>query len=476
MTSSASHAQESWDAIYLGGAKIGYVHVYLERLKHKGHDYQRVRVDIEQKLKRGRDTTITRLSYGTIETLEGQVLKLDTLTWIGEQKLRAHGDVIGGKMKLQLDGSGQQQEQVIPWSPDVRGPYAAEQSMAAKPMKEHEARSLKMFMPTLNRICDIQLQARAIEPAILGDGTSRPLLRIEQTTMLDGKARPEYDIKLWADSQGQILKQEQDLLGGYVQYRTTKEAALSEGGPIQLDLITATLIKTPRRIPDPEKTRYVKYRITLKDGEPAQVFPNDFRQTLLPEANKNTAILEVKSVGPTGGEGGPGEVDTQFMKANTLVTSNDSRVKSLAVRATRGVDDPWEKVVRINHFVFENVRDKNLEVAFAAASEVARNLSGDCTEHAVLSAAMCRAAGIPSRVVAGLIYVEEQAGFGFHMWNEVYINERWVAVDSSWDQTAVDAVHIKLSESSLEGVAPFEVLMPVIRVMGKLEIEPIETQ
>jgi transglutaminase-like putative cysteine protease len=251
---------------------------------------------------------------------------------------------------------------------------------------------------------------------------------------------------------------------------------MAEGGPIQFDLINGTVIKTARKISNSEKTAYVKYRITLKDGEPSQVIASDARQTLTPESNKNTAILQVRSIGPAGGEAGPAEVDQEYLQANALVTSNDSRVRSLMARATRGVVDPWEKVVRIDRFVFQNVRDKNLEVAFATASEVARNFSGDCSEHAVLAAAMYRAAGIPARVVVGLIYVDEKAGFGYHMWNEVYVNQRWVAVDSSWDQAPVDAVHIKLSDSSLEGVAPFEALMPVIRVMGKLEIEPVETQ
>ena len=36
------------------------------------------------------------------------------------------------------------------------------------------------------------------------------------------------------------------------------------------------------------------------------------------------------------------------------------------------------------------------------------------------------------------------------MWNEVYVNQRWVAIDPSWDQSTVDAVHIKLSDSSLK--------------------------
>ncbi len=80
---------------------------------------------------------------------------------------------------------------------------------------------------------------------------SDPLLRVEQTTQVDGKPRPEFDAKLWVDSQGQVLKSEQDLLGGYVIYRTTEEAAKSPGGPIQFDLIKNTVIKVAPRSPPP---------------------------------------------------------------------------------------------------------------------------------------------------------------------------------------------------------------------------------
>jgi transglutaminase/protease-like cytokinesis protein 3 len=105
---------------------------------------------------------------------------------------------------------------------------------------------------------------------------------------------------------------------------------------------------------------------------------------------------------------------------------------------------------------------------------VARTLSGDCTEHAVLTAAMCRSEGIPARVATGLVYAESLGGFGFHMWNEVYVNRRWVAIDSAFDETDVDAVHLKLTDSSLDGVAQFETFLPVSRVMGKLKIEVVE--
>ena len=467
-------AQESWDAIYLAGAKTGFIHTFVEKVKDRGRDYLRVRIDIEQSVKRREDVAVIKLQYGTIEALDGQVLRLDTRTQAGGQDLRAHGDVLNGAMKLILEGGGQSQSQVIPWGDDVRGPYAPEQSMARKPMKENEKRDLRMFIPEMNKVCDVQLQARTVEPVLLGDGTKRPLLRVDQTTVIEGKPRPEYDARVWVDSAGQVLKSEQDVLGGIVMYRTTKEAATSPGGPVQFDLILGTVVKVARKIPDPERTRHVKYRITLKDSDPAGLIPNDPRQTLQTEASTSSAILEVKSVGPLDGAPSANEAEPQYLKPNALVTSDDARVRSLAERATRGVVDPWQKATRIERWVHQNIRDKNFQVAFAAANVVARDLSGDCTEHSVLTAAMCRAVGVPARVVIGLIYVDDLEGFGYHMWNEVYVNRRWVAIDASWDQSTVDAVHIKLSETSLEGVSPFEAFLPLVRVMGKLGIEPIE--
>ena len=171
----------------------------------------------------------------------------------------------------------------IPWGPDVRGPYAPEQSMARKPMKEHEDRPLKMFMPELNKVCDIVLHARTFEPTVLGDGASHPLLRVDQTTKIDGKPMPDYDVTLWVDKDGQVLKGEQDIFGGMVMIRTTKEAALSPGGPIKFDLIKDTVIKVARNIPNAEKTHQVKYRVTLKNGDLAQTIPSDSRQTIKPD-------------------------------------------------------------------------------------------------------------------------------------------------------------------------------------------------
>ena len=111
-----------------------HAHLFVEKVTDRGKEYQRVRLDIELQPQLGdKDQSDIKLMYGTIETLDGQVLRLDTRTEAGRlQDIRVHGDVdmAGQRMKLNIDIAGKKQSQIIPWTADVRGPYVrAEQSM-----------------------------------------------------------------------------------------------------------------------------------------------------------------------------------------------------------------------------------------------------------------------------------------------------------------------------------------------------------
>ncbi len=473
---SPAGAQDSWDSVFLSGQKVGHIHTFVAPVTDKGRELVRVRVDMVLSFKRDQDRVKIETRYGTIETPEGAVLRLDSRTLASQQEMRTFGDVINNQMTLTLEGAGQRQQLSIPWGPDVRGPYAAEQSLSRTPIKAGESRSIKMFIPDLNKVCDMTLVARASEEVELGGGEKRPLMRVEQTASLEGKPRPEYSMTYWVEAGGQVLKSSSDILGGMVTYRTTRDAATSPDGAGALDQLVTSIIKVTRKIPRPESSRNIVYHVALKDESPVQVFPNDRRQGIQQGKDKTSAILQVKTAGRNDGPQGPEAVDKEFLQPNSLITSADERVMALARQAVGAAVDPWDKAVRIERWVATNMKDKNFATAFAPASEVARNLSGDCTEHGVLTAALCRAAGIPARVAIGLVYVDHLGGFGFHLWNEVYVNRRWVAIDAAFDQTEVDAVHLKLSDTSLAGVSPYEAFLPVVRVMNKLTIEPQEVR
>jgi transglutaminase-like putative cysteine protease len=80
---------------------------------------------------------------------------------------------------------------------------------------------------------------------------------------------------------------------------------------------------------------------------------------------------------------------------------------------------------------------KSMHSSYAAnanlASEVARSLQGDCTEHALLTAALARSARIPARLVQGaaLVYADGQWQAYGHAWVQTNEAGRWTVRDSA---------------------------------------------
>ena len=111
--------------------------------------------------------------------------------------------------------------------------------------------------------------------------------------------------------------------------------------------------------------------------------------------------------------------------------------------------------------------------------EIARDLKGDCRQHAMLTAAMCRAAGVPSRTAVGLVYVNDPDRgpvFGFHMWTEVWVRGKWLGVDATLGRGGVGPAHLKVTDSSWHNMQTLAPLLPVIRVMGRLAIEVVNVE
>jgi transglutaminase-like putative cysteine protease len=113
--------------------------------------------------------------------------------------------------------------------------------------------------------------------------------------------------------------------------------------------------------------------------------------------------------------------------------------------------------------------------ALGPASQVARELRGDCRGYAFLTAALCRAESIPARTAVGLIYVEKAGKpyFGFHMWTEVNIDGRWLGVDGTLGRGGIGAEHIKVADHSWHDMESLTPLLPVNRILGKTRIEVV---
>jgi transglutaminase-like putative cysteine protease len=106
-------------------------------------------------------------------------------------------------------------------------------------------------------------------------------------------------------------------------------------------------------------------------------------------------------------------------------------------------------------------------VSIPSALEVLKQREGDCNEHTALYTALARAAGIPTRMAAGIVYLEK--GFYYHAWPEVWLG-RWTAVDPTFNQFPADATHIRFIAGGLDRQSE------ILRLVGKLKVEVLEYQ
>ena len=224
-------------------------------------------------------------------------------------------------------------------------------------------------------------------------------------------------------------------------------------------------------MPDPRGAARLAWRVTLEDKNPAKVFPSGPFQ-LVKGVDDRTAIVDVRSARSTKIPDKPptAKAEAKYIEPSAFVQSDAEPIKKLASKTIEGHAGAWEKAKALERFAHDYITETNFSQAFSSAAEVCETRQGDCTEHAVFLAALARAAGIPSRVAVGLVYMEGRSAFGYHMWTEVRIGDTWVPLDATLGLGGAGATHLKLADTALEGGTPFGQFLTLLETAGKLQI------
>jgi transglutaminase-like putative cysteine protease len=474
---------EFWETAHLDGVKIGTTHTTVHAVERDGGKVNRTAFSFDLALRRGNALLKLRIEEGCDETADGKVIAVSMKQIPGQgPALVLNGALDDGRMHVQIDGG--RIDRRLRWSDEIVGLYRRDRLFADKKPKPGDRFAFPAFDPEVNAVVTYRAVVKGTEEINLPAGR-KSLQRVDLVP--DRLEGPGFSVQrptqvVWLDDAFVPVRRqiEMDGLGSVILTRSTREAATAPSGepPDRLtDINSRNIVPLNRAIPRVHSTRAVVYRVTLRDDpDPATAFVSDAHQEVK-SVRGQSFELHVHPVRPTT----PGKTEApgaEFLASSHFIDSDAAAVRDAARLAAAGERDPWRKALRIERWVKANMRPDNT-VSFVPASQVARDLRGDCRQYALLTAALCRAEGIPARTALGLVYVDkpgQRSSLGFHMWAEVWIDGRWLGIDGTLGLGGVGAGHVKITDHSWHDTPSQTPLLPASRVLGKMTIEVLSVE
>ena len=161
---------------------------------------------------------------------------------------------------------------------------------------------------------------------------------------------------------------------------------------------------------------------------------------------------------------GTGAPETaEYLKPTLAVESAAPEIVALAREIAGGQTDAYAAARKVVAWVYSHMK-KDYGYNADRATDVLRQLRGDCTEHSLLAVALLRALGIPARRVDGVVYTSGGDGVAalyWHEWVEAWVGTTWTQLDPTFGQPVADATHLTLGEESQADIIP---------LLGKLRV------
>lgn len=437
IAAAAKPADDTWMRVLLDGRKIGTMHT--TRTVRGDHVITAQSMNVE--LDRAGVRVALASGETDTETRDGKPLAFETRTAISGMASTLHGSVReDGRFDVVTEVGGAKQARVIDWPHNAllaEGQRLATQRDTLEPGMRFD--ELAFQAESLDAV-QIESTVGAREPVDLPDG-ERVLTRIEQKIHLPGAPTSSMT---WVDADQNVLKMTMPLMG----YELTMIAcsrACAQAPNQRADILTHAMVQVPEAIDAHALASGVTLHLrAIKEGAPLQFATTDEQHFTAGADGVELVIAPLDAQARPGREDKPTAADSI---ANDWLQSDAAEIRKLAHDGAGDAKTPREQMQRLEQFVRSYIRTKDLSVGYASALEVARKPEGDCTEHAVLLAALGRALGIPTRVVDGLAYTDHYAGldhvFVPHAWAQAYVDGRWQSFDAAL--RGFDAGHIALS-------------------------------
>jgi transglutaminase-like putative cysteine protease len=465
---------EEWFASYLNGAKIGHAHRSVRSITEDGRRLRQVDESHSLFAMKGSDRVESAIATSEITTPDGKLVRFRHELRQSQQPTVVTGQVRGNVVEIEHTAFGINSSQRLPCSDRVEGALGLERNLSQPPIRPGESRQFEAYTAGGLGVGEHSLRAEEFDETALLD-TRRKLLRVRWTAKYPNQVT--FNSTVWVDELGRWQKQRNEDLG-LETFRVTKEEALAPGRASPPNLLFDTLVKIERPIPNPASATSIRYRVRLENNDPAELFAASVLQSVKTIDSK-TAEITVRSGGSPAADAPADAADRPAQddrKPGVIIQSQHPDVVAMADEVGRDITDPSNLAKALTRHVHVRMKRVDYTQAFATAAEVARDLKGDCSEHAVLLAALLRARGIPARVAIGLVYVEAAQAFGYHMWTESWTGERWLPLDATLGGAA-GATHIKVAATSLAAGLGDPSFLRIARLLGakpKIEVLAVE--
>lgn len=278
----------------------------------------------------------------------------------------------------------------------------------------------------------------------------------------------------WVTDTGEVVREDSPLGLMTVRESAARAQGMAVSSRVQSDLLEAAAVVPvmKQRIDEPRDVRHLRFRI---DG--ADVSNPDLQgagQTV------EGSIVDVRD--PQTLKPGAADPDARhYLDPEPFIESDAPEILAETETALRGVTGARARAERLTRYV-NALLDKKPTVSLPSAREVLRTKVGDCNEHTALYVAMARAAGIPSRIAVGLVYVRGVRGaFYYHAWPEVYLAESdgrglWLPVDPTFNEFPANGTHVRLARGGLSKQAAILPMIGRIKItVLDLELDPNST-
>ena len=268
----------------------------------------------------------------------------------------------------------------------------------------------------------------------------------------------------WIDENGDLLK-EKGLLGIRLERTQRRDALHGLALASSQDLTKTASVSSNVTLEHPEQLE----RLTLEVSgiELDQVNLQGGRQKFSFKENQLIIVKEnLSNLASELNDTNLGTLEKVFLQPTSFIQSDHQKIKQLTQEILDGSANatPLEKARKLMNWVHQNI-EKRPVLSLPDALSTLENRVGDCNEHAVLMAALSRAAGIPSRVEAGLVYLK--GSFYYHAWNLVYLG-RWITADALFGQLPADVSHIRFTTGSQRQQ------LDLMGLIGKVKLKVIE--